>query len=961
MGSTPNHHNFITRYSANPAIWLTLSTCIFLLLLLFVPFNQAFAERDNSPADNDVISGPVFIEPFALPPEEDVLNITPSLYYLIEEESPISIDNIVEQGPILPFRLVESESIVKSGKPIWYTFKVINNKDEARSVILNFQEFLFEEIQLIYQNQAGRHEYTTGMNYPYDSRIIDYRMLAFPLTIDANSEQVVYARILSSHIPMISPVIGEPLAVAQQAAKYVNINVLSIGICTGIFLFMLIFIPLSMNNSDGYIYCLFLFTVTLIMAYMGGYLYSWIPNQPELHKFIQIFLLGIISPINLMMLRVFFDIDWKDKSSNLLIFGVIACFTLLLLSYPILGYENLILPVIILTLVNFFVLFVICVRYYIKGSMNAGLYLFSSLIFIGAALYSVLGASAAAEYNPLLRHSYSLGIVFQSLIFAVAVARKIYWELREKENLAQKAAIAEAQTRTKSEFLAAMSHEIRTPINGVIGMSQMLQTTPLNHDQKHYTDIISNSGNTLLRVINDILDYSKIEAGKMELEHVAINLDELITQTCTGFLNEAVKNQLAFSASIDPDCPIMVYGDPVRLQQVLNNLLSNAFKFTTEGGVNMRVSGQVIGDSVELIFYIKDSGIGISKEKQRSLFDSFSQADRSTTRHYGGTGLGLSISKQLVNLMGGDIGVKSKEGEGAKFRFSVKCHLDPIKQQQWDHENQIIEDKSILLLHPTSAIETSLKRHFTHWGAQVVQCNNIEQALQLIRMRENQGKGTFDIIVALSLPLMQATKVQLSQLYSHEIPIILSEANHRYGPSKLQHTYKKYTILQLPHTLTVLRNTMLDVLNGIESDLSYSSNFENLSSKISKRHVLVAEDNPVNQQVIAAMLGQHGLIVDFAQDGKEVIQLYQSLHNNLDLVFMDCEMPEVDGFEATLCIRQFESQHQLKETPIIALTAHVLPESANQCIESGMNEVITKPVNNENLKEVLLKYLVPDQ
>lgn len=947
MGSTSHHQNV----SIHP-----LSAVLFFLLLLMSVFTPVtYGNTPNSNVQNT--DGPVFIKPFHLPEEQIALNIIPSLYYMIEEASPITIDDIIEQGPILPFELVDRESIIASGKPIWYTFRVINDKSQPKEIILNFQEFLFDEIKVIYQNQAGRHEYISGMNYPYHSRAIDYRMQAFPLTLDANSEHVVYIRLISSHIPMVSPVIGAPLAVAQMAAKYVNINIFCIGICAGIFLFMLIFIPLSMNNRDGYVYCIFLFTVTLIMIYMGGYLYSWIPNSPELHKFIQILLLCVISPINLMMLRIFFDINWKDKFSSFLIFLMISCFTLMLISYPLLGYERLIIPVIMLTLVNFFALFAICLRYYIKGSMNAGLYLSASFVFIGAAIYSVMGASSATDYGPFLRHSYSIGIVFQSLIFAIAVARKIYWELREKDTLAQKAAIAEAQTRTKSEFLAAMSHEIRTPINGVIGMSQMLQTTPLNHDQKHYTDIISSSGNTLLRVINDILDYSKIEAGKMELEHVAINLDELVTQTCTGFLNDAVKNQLGFVASIDPDCPFMVYGDPVRLQQVLNNLLSNAFKFTTEGEVQLRLSGEVINDTVHLTFYVKDSGIGISQEKQRSLFESFSQADRSTTRHYGGTGLGLTISKQLVNLMGGKIGVHSEEGQGATFWFSVPCSLDPVKQQRWDGENKLAQDKQILMIHPSSPLEASLKRHFVHWGAKVSQCNNIEQALQTIRMRENQGKDDFDVIVALSLPLMQASKAQLSQLYSHEIPIILSEANHRYGQSKLENTYKKYTILQLPHTLTVLRNTLLDVLNGKEQEASYSRNTENLRGMISKKHILVAEDNPVNQQVIAAMLGQHGLIVDFAKNGKEAIEQYQSLHNNLDLIFMDCEMPEVDGFEATLCIRQFETQHQLDTTPIVALTAHVLPESIEQCRASGMNDVITKPVNNARLKEVLLAYL----
>lgn len=947
MGSTSHHHNKTTNDMR--AALLTLFIVLVSLLA------SAYAKASNN--DAHTAEGPVFIKPFHLPEEHKALNIIPSLYYMVEEASPITIDDIIEQGPVLPFKLVTRESIIASGKPIWYTFRVINDEDRPREVILNFQEFLFDEIKLIYQNQAGRHEYITGMNYPYTTRAIDYRMQAFPLKLDANSEHVVYVRLMSSHIPMVSPVIGAPLAVAQMAAKYVNLNIFCIGICAGIFLFMLIFIPLSMNNRDGYVYCVFLFTVTLIMIYMGGYLYSWIPNSPELHKFIQILLLCIISPINLMMLRIFFDIDWKDKFSSLLIFSMIICFTLLLLSYPLLGYEHLIIPVITLTLVNFFTLFAICLRYYLKGSMNAGLYLSASFIFIGAAMYSVLGASSATDYGPFLRHSYSIGIVFQSLIFAVAVARKIYWELREKDTLAQKAAIAEAQTRTKSEFLAAMSHEIRTPINGVIGMSQMLQTTPLNHDQKHYTDIISSSGNTLLRVINDILDYSKIEAGKMELEHVAINLDELITQTCTGFLNDAVKNQLGFIASIDPNCPFMVYGDPVRLQQVLNNLLSNAFKFTTKGEIQLRLSGEMINDTVQLTFYVKDTGIGISQEKQRSLFDSFSQADRSTTRHYGGTGLGLTISKQLVNLMGGKIGVNSEEGQGATFWFSVPCNLDPVKQQRWDSENQVVQGKQILMIHPPSPLEASLRSHFIHWGAHVSQCNNIEQALQTIRMRENQGKDNFDTIIALSLPLMQASKAQLNQLYSHEIPIILSEANHRYGQSKLESTYKKYTILQLPHTLTVLRDTLLDVLNGIEQETSYQNDTENLRGKISKKHILVAEDNPVNQQVIAAMLGQHGLIVDFAKDGKEAIEQYQSLHNNLDLVFMDCEMPEVDGFEATLCIRQFEAQHQLEATPIVALTAHVLPESIEQCHASGMNEVITKPVKNSRLKEVLLAYL----
>jgi signal transduction histidine kinase/CheY-like chemotaxis protein len=795
------------------------------------------------------------------------------------------------------------------------------------------------------------------MNYPYDSRPIDYRFFAFPIDMDANSQQRIYFRILSSHIPLISPLIGEPITVTQVIDKNTNINLLSIGICLGILFFMLVFTPLATTNRDGYLFCLFLFDVTLIMLYTSGYVFTWIPDEPEIHKFLMVFLLTFNNPVNLFMMRAFYDINKEDKLSTVLIFGISAIFMVELAAYPLLGYEGLILPVITTVTISYCALFIIAIRYFMRRTLNSGLYLLANGIFMSTTLYSVLCAADLLPYSEFSRHAFGFSIVIQALIYAVAIARKVYWQLREKDELKTKAAIAEAQNRTKSEFLATMSHEIRTPINGVIGMAQMLQTTEQNKDQQHYTDIIIHSGSTLLRVINDILDYSKIEAGKMELEHVAINLDELITQTCSTFVNEAIKRKLHFSAQIHPECPFYIYGDPVRIQQVLNNLLSNAFKFTTSGSIHLNLSGIATGDNLSLHFQISDSGIGIKKSKQAMLFESFSQADRSTTRNYGGTGLGLSITKQLVEMMGGEIGVNSEPGQGAQFWFSLECKIDMLKHKQWQRGNKDLAGKQVLLIYPYPQIRQAIEEQFSYWGIQVTSINTIEESLNSIKQRRKEQAPDYDAIFCFAPYLAESSSELQQQLCSQGIPIVLNEASQRFGNSLLEQQYDKLSCLHLPHTIGQLRDALLKQLTPQTKDLEYKIPSPISTHTLHTKQVMVAEDNPVNRQVIAAMLGQHGISIEFANDGQQAIDMFQQHHQDLDLIFMDCDMPNVDGYQASRRIRELEKHGSLEPKPIIALTAHVLPEAINHCLSSGMNEVITKPINKQTLEETLLRFL----
>ena len=504
---------------------------------------------------------------------------------------------------------------------------------------------------------------------------------------------------------------------------------------------------------------------------------------------------------------------------------------------------------------------------------------------------------------------------------------------------------ADLQSQAKSRFIATMSHEIRTPMNGIIGMAEMLHTTPLNKEQKNFVDVISYSSHSLLNVINDILDYSKIEAGRVTLEKTDFDVYELCAEIATIFKSTADKNSIEFVVCIDPAVPARIKGDPSRLRQVLLNLIGNAFKFTRVGRVEVKVDKRAdTVDGGELEFTILDTGIGISQLQQAKLFKPFQQADSSITREYGGSGLGLSISKSLIELMGGSIEVDSAPRQGSTFVFSIYYETAAAAAPVMHIPR--LSGVRLLLVGRPSHYGMELSRHLQHWGVQVDSERQVGQAIERLGDIDQ-----FFAVVVLDLdsnsdldPLMVEQLQNTCHVKSVECMVLSSEQYPNYS----------FKVLTKPVCAFQFKRPLAEAL-GLLDENHQATQINALTSELLGCCVLVVEDNDINQKVITSMLDKLGARYQVAQNGRQACTEYARVHQEIDVILMDCEMPVMDGEAATRRIRQLEREENWNRVPIIALTAHAMKEHIDSCLAAGMDDHISKPVEMSVLRDKILK------
>lgn len=868
-----------------------------------------------------------------------------------ESSATLSAQEVLENLNSLEGEIVSvlPRSIFNSG---WLAFSIENSSDQPADLLLDTLLPYITKVHLHIFNSVGDEMalYRSGADYPFVDRPTPRRTIQFPIMINPGEKLTV---LIWTHILPIR--FAENTTLWKERAYFhrTNINDIFYWCFFSIMMVMILYnaiVAIFVRNLSHLFYIGLLVSSCGVLFVSQGFA-SWLlwPEGPAISSYVTI--LFRASELTFAGLFASHYLDFKHNSkrlyrstNTLIILLALSIVAIAVLDGTGLAFYPLRLHYLLLLGLGV-LLFVGSVLLWIEGVDEAPLYCISWSIYLSGWILNSLHSAGAIPFNSLFHYSFAVTTIILAIMLSIAIAGNINKLTRQRQT-----AIAEGLA--KSEFLAKMSHEIRTPMSGVLGMSELMSDMNLTREQKKCNDVIYASGSALLTVINDILDYSKIEAGKMDIESIPFELEQLMWEIMKMFRLSSQEKCLPIMTNIDDSVPSFVTGDPSRIRQILINLISNAFKFTEEGQVLVEVN--TTDKKNCLRFSVTDSGIGLTREQQEKLFKSFSQADSSTSRKYGGSGLGLSICAQLAELMNGDIGVYSEPGEGATFwiELSLATAEDAVPHQQPLDTTELV-GKKLLVVDDNKVCRELLSSYAKKLEIDVEMASSVPVARTMMSSALAEHKP-FEIIVS-DINMSPIDGVEFSRSLSNDpqytdLIFVLVTAS-RDVPSKSELANTCVNIAAEKPTIERELTEILCRAIGSERIRKPTDPTENTENSLPPINILVAEDTPVIRTVMSGMLKKCQQQATFAEDGRQAVDSVIHAEKAFDIIFMDCEMPEVDGFAATEMIRAWEIENELSATPIIALTAHVMEDQIKMCEKSGMNGYLAKPISFEKLRE----------
>lgn len=834
-------------------------------------------------------------------------------------------------------------SIGPSQAEYWYRFSFYNDLDGAQDVYLNLPHIRQGKI---YVHSGERSWYFgTGIeNAQWPKAVGSY---VIPFRIDAGQSLSVEFYVHSISTVPFQPMLGLGTDVMGDLSSEKHKNFVAAGFLLALLLYAGVAIIISGPVAEYRYYFYYATALFLFMIYTNGWLLEPLLAYPKVYEALYSLIVPIGTIFQIMFIRNFFT-TWKRAPRwDLVLRCVSGIYALIIVLGLVLGVAVVVRLLALLTFPLIFGLFSMSLNFYLRKFESSE---FFAVAFISYSI--MLGISITAYYgviplNTYTREAYQFGICLQLLFFMLAIANQVRVYREREIRLRSDAEEARAESIAKTSFLTHMSHELRTPLNGVIGMAQLLEETKQTEQQRFYSGIIIKSGNLLLSLINDVLDYSKISADKLILESSPFDFNQALADCIEVFIPTMMDKGIPVYLNITPDCPSCLIGDEHRVKQILINLVANSLKFTEEGRVDVRINlGRNAEGDALIMMEVKDTGIGIDDETLQKIFGEFIQEDVSTTRRFGGSGLGLSIIKAIVEQMGGSITANSTKNVGSSFNVSIPILIDEAAEKNRKANLQRLAGRTIYVDSANDYHSNLIFTHVSHWGGTAVLFSSLKQLKASLNTQN--ATPSPDCIVAYTQPDTNFSDA-VERYHDIDIPVLIL---HTTAPNnRFESLPSHIDSLQLPVELQTLLTTIIQRTEGLSITSDHHDKLRGLDC--SDWRVLLVEDNEVNRAVAIGILKRWNITPDIAFNGVEALELHRK--NPYPLVFMDCEMPLMDGYQAAQAIRELEKPG-LMRCKIVALTAHALQQEKDKCLAAGMDVVITKPLTLKQIELFMQSY-----